>query len=286
MKHLFYFFLLCCTIAIVFSCAKDDPVFKGTEKAVDVRTSQQNVDVCHLTSSGESHTITINENALDAHLAHGDSEGECTDCDPNSCTFCDYLDYFDFDEPIVEPCDYPGFVGDYYCQKEFNYGVTEGCGGASIEGWALLADHDWNLCFPDPDGENDDGDIWSFYRTDGCGNWEGHVLVSYSDANNSNNSFFFLFSDCTQTAYDQAVYCASVIEGINAALATPLVNQEDCLLYIPPCPDMTSNEGVQDELEASRKSIELKDPHINYPDEIKKIIEDLRRNQMTKNINH
>lgn len=36
------------------------------------------VEICHLNEDGNMKTININGNALDAHLAHGDSEGACS----------------------------------------------------------------------------------------------------------------------------------------------------------------------------------------------------------------
>ncbi|HEY5652518.1 MAG TPA: PKD domain-containing protein, partial [Acidimicrobiia bacterium] len=40
---------------------------------------KEKVDVCHIPpgNPGNAHTITVNGNALKAHLAHGDTEGEC-----------------------------------------------------------------------------------------------------------------------------------------------------------------------------------------------------------------
>jgi hypothetical protein len=40
---------------------------------------QEKVDVCHVTGSGKSHTINIAEPAVAAHVAHGDTKGECAE---------------------------------------------------------------------------------------------------------------------------------------------------------------------------------------------------------------
>jgi hypothetical protein len=72
------------------------------------------VDVCHLPPGNPEnfHTITINENALDAHLAHGDLEGACNaNCaslcdDGNACTIDDTGDCAEVGCPLVpEPVD-------------------------------------------------------------------------------------------------------------------------------------------------------------------------------------
>jgi len=157
MKRILFFSILS---LLIISCAKDDSASADTEITLNFRDVQEKVDVCHLNGSGEYHTITINANALEAHLAHGDYEGECTDCDPASCFFCDanYLDYFDFDEPCDEEYPYP-WLGDFYCQGEIHDGVTEGCDGEVIRGWARLVDYDSGYCDPDPEGENDNGEL-------------------------------------------------------------------------------------------------------------------------------
>ena len=50
-------------------------------QAVDGSAAQdqyvQRVTICHRTSSGRSVTITVSENAVPAHLAHGDTLGPC-----------------------------------------------------------------------------------------------------------------------------------------------------------------------------------------------------------------
>lgn len=265
---------------LIIACAKDDSVVADTDAKVDFRDVQEKVDVCHLTGSGDYHTITINANALDAHLAHGDYEGECTDCDPASCIFCDanYLDYLDFDETCDE-IPHPYFA-DYYCKGEINEGVTEGCEGEDFRGWAVLVDSDLGYCYPDPDGEDDHGELWAYYRKDGCGNWFGLVSFFYWDNNDPENDFDHSFHGFTQDAYEQAYYCATVIAGINAALATPLVNQNnECLIYDDNIWAMTAKEG-KDQFKSSKENRELFYPQIDYPAEINKSLEDLRSKHM------
>jgi hypothetical protein len=50
-------------ILLFITCKKHDPEVK--------------IQVCHQDQKGTSHTITISENALPAHLAHGDVLGPC-----------------------------------------------------------------------------------------------------------------------------------------------------------------------------------------------------------------
>lgn len=47
-------------------------------------TKPHKVEVCHVPSDNpeNSHTISVGENALDEHVAHGDREGECADETP------------------------------------------------------------------------------------------------------------------------------------------------------------------------------------------------------------
>lgn len=46
------------------------------------------VDICHLPPGNpeNEHTLNVSENAIRAHLAHGDRLGDCDDCDPNVYT--------------------------------------------------------------------------------------------------------------------------------------------------------------------------------------------------------
>ena len=53
----------------------------GTVAAAPDAYSASNVTICHIPSenSDNAKTIQINDNALSAHLAHGDTEGACPD---------------------------------------------------------------------------------------------------------------------------------------------------------------------------------------------------------------
>ncbi|MFD1314227.1 hypothetical protein [Namhaeicola litoreus] len=71
-----YFYLLTLSIFLVGSCEKeDDPI-------IDLSAEKQlpKIEVCHYDSDTDTwKTININENALKAHLKHGDYEGQCSD---------------------------------------------------------------------------------------------------------------------------------------------------------------------------------------------------------------
>lgn len=45
------------------------------------------VVICHIPPGNpdNAHAIEISVNALPAHLAHGDSVGDCNDCDDDDC---------------------------------------------------------------------------------------------------------------------------------------------------------------------------------------------------------
>ncbi len=58
------------------------------------------VSVCHNADGNNPHEITVSENAVPAHLAHGDTVGPCEDDDDDEPPTCD---------PVVNPeCLPPG----------------------------------------------------------------------------------------------------------------------------------------------------------------------------------
>lgn len=60
---------------------------------VYVLDAQGKIDVCHTPINGNAHTLNISENAIPAHLAHGDYVGVCGVCDPDvySNKFIEYM---------------------------------------------------------------------------------------------------------------------------------------------------------------------------------------------------
>ncbi len=91
---------LICTF-LLFSCAKEEEHHQHevNNQEVDFRGGDK-VDLCHITGNGSWHVISVNENAVQAHLDHGDvlledndgdgwvaNENECVpggDCDDNN----------------------------------------------------------------------------------------------------------------------------------------------------------------------------------------------------------
>jgi hypothetical protein len=71
MKKLIY---LCFLSFLIFSCAKEEiQTTVQNDQEIDLRGPKPKVDVCHYDADNDSwHVINISENALPAHLAHGD----------------------------------------------------------------------------------------------------------------------------------------------------------------------------------------------------------------------
>ena len=64
--------------ALASACASDDDAFDGTAERSQ-RSSKIEITICHHTSSDSQPwvTITTSYESLSAHLAHGDTFGEC-----------------------------------------------------------------------------------------------------------------------------------------------------------------------------------------------------------------
>jgi uncharacterized protein (TIGR02145 family) len=70
------------------SCQKEDyqPLVSDTISSAAAKTKQGKLEVCHYDAqTGTSHTISINANALAAHLKHGDVLGDCASVIVNYC---------------------------------------------------------------------------------------------------------------------------------------------------------------------------------------------------------
>jgi hypothetical protein len=74
MKNLIYFFFIVCLGTVIFSCAKDEQIIDASEvnESIEVDTRNNDVCLCHKNDGNNPKIICINENAVAAHLAHGD----------------------------------------------------------------------------------------------------------------------------------------------------------------------------------------------------------------------
>ena len=70
------------------SCSKDDCIQEALSERVTKNSSSKDsstsVQVCH-----NGNTLTINENALQTHLDHGDTEGSCETLSDGGLNFSD-----------------------------------------------------------------------------------------------------------------------------------------------------------------------------------------------------
>ena len=175
MKNISYFYLIFLSVFLLFSCVKDDNIVEiNDENKIEIRAPRNGntVPVCHVLGNGNTQTIYVNQNAVKAHLAHGDSEGECTDCEGYLCEFLPDVDFIDldlaylcFEDVIIENACGEGLDLAY----TFLDVIIEKVGEFSL--WALgLVDDD---CDPPREGEleyffedHNTGEVVYFY--DSC----------------------------------------------------------------------------------------------------------------------
>ena len=79
MKKIVY--LLFVSVLIFTSCNQDEEIIDlSSLNKPDTVKENLKVDICHYDEdTGEWHTINVSENALEAHLAHGDIIGDCSE---------------------------------------------------------------------------------------------------------------------------------------------------------------------------------------------------------------
>ena len=74
------FLLLFLSFFILLSCSQDDEIIDLNSAKKPNNSKNNKVDICHYDKdTGEYFTINVSENALEAHLAHGDAYGNCDD---------------------------------------------------------------------------------------------------------------------------------------------------------------------------------------------------------------
>lgn len=72
MKNLVYLIgVTICTTLLLISCSKQSGELRPDSSEANLKAQQQYV-ICHLDEDGNWNVITVNENALPAHLGHGD----------------------------------------------------------------------------------------------------------------------------------------------------------------------------------------------------------------------
>ncbi len=76
-----FIYLLLITVFVFTSCNQDDEIIDlSSQNKANVEKENLKVDICHYDEdTGEYHTINVSENAVEAHLAHGDILGDCND---------------------------------------------------------------------------------------------------------------------------------------------------------------------------------------------------------------
>ena len=215
-------FLLLFLAFITFSCEKEQSSTFNKHNTSLKRNNANLVEVCHYDALSKSYrTMRVNARALPGHLRHGDVAGPCTSCDLE-CLFCKYIDMLDFDEP----CETNSFAtGDYYCSRDISDGCSQG-ELFEIKGESTVWDNDYfrNISCNGDDEENDEGFFFAVYEISCTGVPFGQVQFYYRnyDTGEIINEEFF---EASQEAYDLAVYCRSIIDGIAAQNSMP----NDCV---------------------------------------------------------
>lgn len=133
MKKLLHLFLL--SLIVFTSCNEEDEIIDIAIQ--NKHDNQKSVTICHLDEiSGTLHTITVNKNALEKHIAHGDRIG-------GGCEDYTYVPDNNFEQALID-FGYDIELDDYVLTNNiktvttleiFNKGITDLTG---IEGFAEL----------------------------------------------------------------------------------------------------------------------------------------------------
>ena len=126
MKKIFY--LLISTVFMFTSCNNDEEIIDlSTQNKSALEKGTTKVDICHYDEdTGEWHTINVSENALEAHLAHGDIIGDCSGTlvchwEPTENTWQSmYIDDEEVDEHMSHG-DFLGNCNDNPIDEEYTY---------------------------------------------------------------------------------------------------------------------------------------------------------------------
>lgn len=121
---------------------------------------KEKVEVCHIPpgNPGNAHTINVNGNALKAHLAHGDSEGECPEERPGKVDDDARSDDDDSSDDKTSENDAP--IARAGADRCVVYGASyELDGNASSDPDGDDLDFDWDVINRPSGSDLDDGDL-------------------------------------------------------------------------------------------------------------------------------
>jgi len=163
MKKLLFSLL---TILFFCACEKQIPKDKTQEEIADISMSKKlKIIVCHYDAlTGTSKTIEVAENALAAHLAHGDLEGDCSQV--LTTTICDQdwmvrnldVDHYRNGDPIpqvTDPAVWATLTTGAWCWYEnnsangtvygklYNWYAVNDARGLAPAGWHVPSDAEW-----------------------------------------------------------------------------------------------------------------------------------------------
>jgi len=151
-------------ILLFTACTKETPPVLVMDDigSKSAKAKQGKIEVCHKEGNGKSHTITINANALKAHLSHGDALGSCVP----TVTICDQvwmvknLDVTTYrnGDPIpqvTDPSEWAGLTTGAWCYYEnntengkiygklYNWYAVNDTRGLAPQGWHIPGEKEW-----------------------------------------------------------------------------------------------------------------------------------------------
>ena len=160
------FLLPLLTILLFTACQKEISMDKASEKIVGADENKQaKISICHYDAvTGISKTIEVNQNALAAHLAHGDLQGICsavltTICDQDWIVKNLDVSTYRNGDPIpqvTDPLKWARLTTGAWCYYEnnsangttygklYNWFAVNDPRGLAPMGWHVPSDEDWN----------------------------------------------------------------------------------------------------------------------------------------------
>lgn len=131
----------------------------------NAKNDSRKIDVCHREANGTFHTINISINAMAAHLAHGDFQGDCSVASTTICNQAwmvknlDLTHYRNGDEipQVSDPAAWASLTTGAWCYynndplngaiygKLYNWYAVNDPRGLAPVGWHLPSDIEWAL---------------------------------------------------------------------------------------------------------------------------------------------